>query len=651
MNNDSLTGLVENARSGCRQSLDRLSVQVQDRLYTYIYRLTLNEHAAHDIVQETLLQMVRSIQDLNRADRFMPWLYKTAWGKVQNHFRSAKNKKHVSLDNAENMIDVPDFRTPDALEALVSRDVAEALVRALGRLDAKHKSVLILRCFDNLSFGQIARIMNCSETSVRVLLFRARQSLRADLRKKGIVTRAMFLGLLGAFGQATSSSKAAVTVSASALETGAVAAFLGYIAWKTGTSLLAAIGLAGIVTICIAALNGSTVSPMVNTDPAEGIKSFHFVEQAWQNTIDQTNTNQLMGKSLSKGGYEKWFFFPEGVNGPMFQMVQRWDPSLQNRLCGWLLDGDGQKYYGSGINTIYLLNSPMCKIKTLRYPSDSAEFCAFLDRVEGPQAGVQYKRDPESGLLVELTDYRFSNAQNFSSKISYNVLDEQSFDSFRYKWQDAQVVDERDDIHKMGWTVFDINGTVGDRPVQGRCRVPLVYNKAGEHPPLLQLQVGEQTLVDCPAGAYVLDKTNNITAAYPSGSFFRGFTRPWFGIHTLDIIRRDAAHHRIPFVVEDLFYDASIEAPRKRRVTLYNAAGCAGIKVAVLVDMEMNQIEAIDFQLNGTSAGALQFEYPTDPAMVQKTVELPEMRKPLLTKESEADMLWLFELAKGTFGE
>jgi RNA polymerase sigma-70 factor (ECF subfamily) len=631
--------------------MDHLSVQVQDRLYTYIYRLTLNEHLAHDIVQETLLQMVRSLQDLNRADRFMPWLYKTAWGKVQNHFRSTKSKKHVSLDNSDHMIDVPDRRTPDGLEALVSREVAEALVRALDQLDARQKNVLILRCFDNLSFWQIAQIMNCSETSVRVLLFRARQSLCVLLRRKGVVTKTMFLGLLGVFGQATSSSKAAVTVSGSALETGAVAALLGYIAWKTGTSLLAALGLAGLVAACVFALSGSTVSPLVNTDPVQGIKSFHFIEQAWQNTIDQTNTNLLMGKSLSKGGYEKWFFFPEGVNGPMFQMIQRWDPSLQNRLCGWLLDGDGQKYYGSGINTIYLLNAPMCKVKTMRYPSDSAEFCAFLDRIEGPQAGVQYKRDPESGLLVELTDYRFSNAQNFSSKISYNVLDERSFDSFRYKWQDAQIIDERDEIHKTGWTVFELQGTVGDRPVQGRCRVPLVYNQVVEYPPLLQLQVGEKTLVDCPAGAYVLDKTNTIAAAYPSGTFFKAFTRPWFGIHMLDIIRRDAACHRIPFAVEDLLYDESIAAPRKRCVTLYDAPNCPDIKIALLVNMEMSRVESIRFLLHDQQAGLLQCTYPTAPDELPAGVELPAMKKPLRLKQRTPDTLWLFKLAKDTLGE
>jgi len=650
MNNDSLTGLVEKARSGCRQSMDHLSVQVQDRLYAYIFRLTLNEHVARDILQDTLLQMVRSLGDLNRADRFMPWLYKTAWGKVQNHYRSPKNKKHVSLNN-ENMIEVSDCRTPDGLEALVSREVAEALVRALEHLETKQKNVLILRCFDDLSFSQIAQIMNCSETSIRVLLFRARQNLRTNLRQKGVVTRAMFLGLLGAFGQATSASKAAVTVSASSLETGAWGTLLGYLAWKTGTSLLGLLGAVGIVAACVFALSGSTVSPLVKSDAAEGIKSFHFVEQAWQNTIDQTNTNLLMGKSLSKGGYEKWFFFPEGVNGPMFQMIQRWDPSLQNRLCGWLLDGDGLKYYGSGIDTIFLLNSPMCKVKTMRYPSDSAEFCAFLDRVEGSEAGVQYKRDPETGLLVELTDYRFANAQNFSSKISYNVLDEQSFDAFRYKWPDAQIIDERDDIHRMGWTAFDITGTISDQPVTGRCRIPLVYNKAQEYPPLLKLQIGpDRTLVDCPAGAYILDHTGTLSACYPSGTFFKAFMRPWYGIHTLDIIRREAAGYRIPFAVEDLLYDESIEAARKRRVTLYNAPGRPSAKIAMLVNMEMNRIETVEFLQAGAGVGMLQFSYPASCAEVKGTVDLPEMKKPMRLKQTEPDTLWLFTLT-GDAGE
>ena len=215
MGNSSLVQLVEDARAGCRDSMGRLTVQVQDELYSYIYRLTLNEDLANDVRQETLLQMCRSLKNLREADRFKPWLYKTAWGKVKNHYRSNKNKRHMSLNDSNNLINALQGKCTEGLKALVSNEVAETMVRSMWTLDVKQRSVLVLRCYENLSYKQIASIMDCSESTARVLFFRAKKSLKAKLHKKGIVTQSMFLGLLGLFGTVTSTAEAAVTVSAS----------------------------------------------------------------------------------------------------------------------------------------------------------------------------------------------------------------------------------------------------------------------------------------------------------------------------------------------------------------------------------------------------------------------------------------------------
>ncbi len=74
--------LVEQAQLGCRQSMDILTEQVKTRLSTYIYRLTLDNDTAEDILQETLLEMVKSLPKLRQPGAFWGWIYKTATGKA-----------------------------------------------------------------------------------------------------------------------------------------------------------------------------------------------------------------------------------------------------------------------------------------------------------------------------------------------------------------------------------------------------------------------------------------------------------------------------------------------------------------------------------------------------------------------------------------
>ena len=67
--------LVERARAGDEASLDRLAKAVEGRLCAYVYRLTLDEFLAQDLMQETLLEMVKSLKKLKQPERFWGWLY------------------------------------------------------------------------------------------------------------------------------------------------------------------------------------------------------------------------------------------------------------------------------------------------------------------------------------------------------------------------------------------------------------------------------------------------------------------------------------------------------------------------------------------------------------------------------------------------
>jgi RNA polymerase sigma-70 factor, ECF subfamily len=645
----SIIPLIEQARQGCRESLNSLAERVQDDLFSYLYRLTQDDYLAGDLRQETLIEMCKSLKDLQNAESFKPWLYKTAWRKVADHYRSTKNKSCMSIDDPDNLVSRIRDNEIEGLKSLISNEIAETLVTSLGRLEPKMKNVLVLRCYENLSYSEIARIMEISEMAARLLFFRAKDKLKSQLQRKGI-TSVSFLSLLCLFGQVTSPTKAAVTISASAMEVGILAATLGTILSKICLTLISLVA-GGSIILGGAAILKSDSNRGYYEPPKQEIKSFHFIKQAWDQAY-VPNANLIMGKSLSKGAYEKWYFFPEGVDGPLFLMMQRWDPKVEHKLCGWRLDGDGQFYYNSAGNQIYHCSSPLANKSTLRFPSDSPEFCDFLDAVEGPEEGIEYKRDPKTGLQIELFDRRFANAQNFKSAISSNNLDEKTFGGFRYKWpENAQVIDERDEIHQQGWTVFYITGTINDTAVNGQCRIPLVYNKRAEFPPLLNLNIGgERTLVDSAAGAFVLSRHGKTLACYPAGSFFKGLMRPWYGIHTIDTLRRDAAERRVPFKVENLnFKDYYYE---KRVVTLYNAPGYGHLQISIAIDIDKNQIDKIEFLRAsnngaGTPVGQLTFVYPARKDQIADLAQAPPLNPIRMSKD--IGVLWLFGLAHETW--
>ena len=73
------------------------------------------------------------------------------------------------------------------------------------------------------------------------------------------------------------------------------------------------------------------------------------------------------------------------------------------------------------------MNNPLAKRNTARFPNDSQEFCGFLDSVEGKEEGLEYVRDPKTGLLMELIDRRFANAKDFVSGVDRNTFDETEF--------------------------------------------------------------------------------------------------------------------------------------------------------------------------------------------------------------------------------
>ena len=201
---DYYIGLVQKAQSGERDSVNKLAEAVVERLRAYICRLTLDRDQTEDIVQETILEMFRVLGKLRKADRFWPWLYGIAFNKVRHHQRAQATRRSSEISGIKAQADAGKA----GLETLITDELKQIVRAAMNRLKMQHRAVLAMRCYDEMSYSEIAESIGCSEFGARMLFCRAKRAMQKELSRAGLGKGALLTALL-VFGKMTVPSEAA----------------------------------------------------------------------------------------------------------------------------------------------------------------------------------------------------------------------------------------------------------------------------------------------------------------------------------------------------------------------------------------------------------------------------------------------------------
>jgi len=250
---------VRQAQAGNIQSLSAVAEQVRQKVDTYIYRLTLDYHLTQDLTQETVLEMIKSLSQLEvpHVNGFWGWIFRTALGKVQHHFRPQGARRLAQKTTSDDS--VPESQASDdnnPINVVVSEEIRNAVLGAMQAVKFKYRNILVLRCYDNLSYDQIAGIMGGSELKARLLFFRAKHSLKSQLERHGF-KRDSLLAVLTMFASLTlgtgKKAGAGEVVLASSLETGLGIGLASLITTKTA--------LAGVCVLFIAGFTASMIKP------------------------------------------------------------------------------------------------------------------------------------------------------------------------------------------------------------------------------------------------------------------------------------------------------------------------------------------------------------------------------------------------------
>jgi RNA polymerase sigma-70 factor (ECF subfamily) len=169
------------ARSGGQAAMGRLAVLVWERLYPFIFRTTQDRDATEDILQETLLTMLRRLGSLRDGQRFWPWIYRIAWSRVQDRVRDRRLQSlHETALRRQTSADGYWSSGHDPLEAQVRAETLQRVSTAIDRLNGEQRDILHLRCYDDLPYTEIAARTRTSAAKVRVRFHRAKESLKAQ---------------------------------------------------------------------------------------------------------------------------------------------------------------------------------------------------------------------------------------------------------------------------------------------------------------------------------------------------------------------------------------------------------------------------------------------------------------------------------------
>ena len=159
----------------------------QASVLNLIYRLIGDRTKSEDLAQEVFLRVWKAAGDYKPKAKFTTWLYRIAANLCLNELKASRRKKWLRFFQAgtdeqrageNNLSDA----SPSPEDLLLTRERSRQITAALQSLPENQRMAIILKRYDDLSYEEIAGILNCSVSAVESLLVRAKRNLQEKLK-------------------------------------------------------------------------------------------------------------------------------------------------------------------------------------------------------------------------------------------------------------------------------------------------------------------------------------------------------------------------------------------------------------------------------------------------------------------------------------
>ncbi len=177
--------LMLDVKAGDDVSFGLLLQKYRLPLVNFLFRMVRDAATAEDLAQETFLRVYRARKQYSPSAKFTTWLFRIATNLALNSVRDNRHRQmDVSLDapaeEDEAPVQIP-AKQMRIDEHMIERDRAQFIRRAIAALPEKQRVAVLLHKYEEMDYVEIAKILDCSESALKSLLFRAYETLRVQL--------------------------------------------------------------------------------------------------------------------------------------------------------------------------------------------------------------------------------------------------------------------------------------------------------------------------------------------------------------------------------------------------------------------------------------------------------------------------------------
>lgn len=172
------SSLISRAQAGDHEAFEQLFNQYQAQIYNYIYRLMGSAEDANDMTQDTFLKAYLALSKTSQDLRVGAWLYRIATNVCLDELRHRKLIKWQPWETFVAAFHPTQVAKDSPERDCINRENSEEVQLIFARMHPKYRMCLILREYHDLSYDEIAEVLNTTRAAVKSLLFRAREEFR-----------------------------------------------------------------------------------------------------------------------------------------------------------------------------------------------------------------------------------------------------------------------------------------------------------------------------------------------------------------------------------------------------------------------------------------------------------------------------------------
>lgn len=175
--------IIESFKKGNERAFNLLVNKYQKKIYWIVRKMVLDHDETNDIVQDIFIKIHSSLKDFRGDSKFFTYIYKIAVNFSLNHLTKKKRTTNKQVDIEDDSLDIKsdDMATDEHFD---EKRKQKLLKEAIENLEGQQRAVFNMRFYDNLSYEEIAKILNKSVGGMKANYFHAVKKIEAYIKSK-----------------------------------------------------------------------------------------------------------------------------------------------------------------------------------------------------------------------------------------------------------------------------------------------------------------------------------------------------------------------------------------------------------------------------------------------------------------------------------